>query len=621
MCWKQEEKRVKNLTEAFSISSCKYSINIGWKGGLFAQMCGHYLHFDCYNSYKQTLDQTNNSFGIPNDPFMRNGNIEYACPLCRQVANCVLPVSPQTSAQKQSNPPSSASTVATTSNDGYLQSSVASSPAKLWILSSIVEKQNQMIVDAESDTELTTNHQFTSLNEKILHLLKTRPFSNPITNTKILTLCKNDALTLITLTTPVEFRYIENSNSLYATSVSASSSIIDDDITMFTTSVLRTQLEIDLMLKHQRNDTASLGTNNFKKKRACFMPLMDVVSTHCKLMCHEFKPHVKQWLMLVDPNLYNDVKQVLPKESQLEEKSTVPLLLRDPLALFLLLIVNLPLKLDKSIFTCLVSSVFNLVYVQGIIDLCREFDEEERSIWSDTKSNSSQLKDLIRNVLLNSENKNLFVSTQSNRNLILNNYKIKTIWTNESAKNFIEQKCLHFLKITALLKSYMYNQEMNGLIWNSFEYLHKYLNLDLNISINQDWLNDLSKSYSTHKNQVENLLSLSFDTYSPPELLQLPHLYSDLFSYYLTKKCQFCSRVPKETGVCLMCGAQVCYKANCCCDQMRDFNKRHVNACGAGTFILININSTYVFVIRGKRCAPWASLYLDEHGEEDRDLR
>jgi len=57
MCWKKEETRVKILREAFSIDSCKYSINIGWKGGVYAQMCGHYLHFDCYNSYKKTLDE------------------------------------------------------------------------------------------------------------------------------------------------------------------------------------------------------------------------------------------------------------------------------------------------------------------------------------------------------------------------------------------------------------------------------------------------------------------------------------------------------------------------------------------------------------------------------------
>ena len=81
-CWKQEEKRVNILRDLFDLvdfyikallvftklnsfyglkSSCKYSISIGWKGGVYAQICGHYLHFDCYNSYKKTLDVFNNS--------------------------------------------------------------------------------------------------------------------------------------------------------------------------------------------------------------------------------------------------------------------------------------------------------------------------------------------------------------------------------------------------------------------------------------------------------------------------------------------------------------------------------------------------------------------------------
>ena len=117
------------------------------------------------------------------------------------------------------------------------------------------------------------------------------------------------------------------------------------------------------------------------------------------------------------------------------------------------------------------------------------------------------------------------------------------------------------------------------------------------------------------------MISIKFDEYHFPTLLELPHLYSDLFSYYSTKKCTYCLKIPKETGICLLCGVQFCYKNHYCCDSIKEFNKKHLNFCGAQTLVLLNINSTYVFVIRGKRCAPWASLYLDEHGEEDRDLR
>jgi hypothetical protein len=204
------------------------------------------------------------------------------------------------------------------------------------------------------------------------------------------------------LSTPIEFRYIDHSSTISNPALYRTESPVDDDIAMFTTSVLRTQLEIDLMLLLRQTSQQALGdfnlhmanSFNFKKKRACFsktllgksifcqnkkkililklkkkVPLFDVISTHCRLMCHEFKPHVKQWLMLISPTLWKyitafdsklniddaDLNTEMEDEHQLESKSMninkaqeVPILLRDPIAILLLLISNLPVNLDKS---------------------------------------------------------------------------------------------------------------------------------------------------------------------------------------------------------------------------------------------------------------------------------
>jgi hypothetical protein len=72
-------------------------------------------------------------------------------------------------------------------------------------------------------------------------------------------------LTIITLTTPNEFRYIDYPN----TGQYGQTSPVDNDILLFTSSVLRTQLEIDLMLK-QQDDHLMITSFNFKKKRDCF---------------------------------------------------------------------------------------------------------------------------------------------------------------------------------------------------------------------------------------------------------------------------------------------------------------------------------------------------------------
>ncbi len=132
--------------------------------------------------------------------------------------------------------------------------------------------------------------------DRILTMLKIRPYSDPESSGKLLIQCKNDTLTTLTQATPVEFRYIDHTSSLSNPNSHMLSSPVDDDIAMFATSVLRVQLEIDLMLymkqlenreqqqlltsqqhamfgqSSQFHTEANSGSNsiNFKKKRSCF---------------------------------------------------------------------------------------------------------------------------------------------------------------------------------------------------------------------------------------------------------------------------------------------------------------------------------------------------------------
>lgn len=65
------------------------SLNLGWEGGIHVQTCGHHLHLDCLKSYLQSLRDSQRQ---QNSAVDRG---EYNCPLCRQLANSVLPLSPQ----------------------------------------------------------------------------------------------------------------------------------------------------------------------------------------------------------------------------------------------------------------------------------------------------------------------------------------------------------------------------------------------------------------------------------------------------------------------------------------------------------------------------------------------
>lgn len=68
------------------------SVNLGVEGGVHVQTCGHHLHLDCFKTYLP-YSQSNLSTDRQKKLVFEKG--EYQCPLCRQVANSVLPLSPQ----------------------------------------------------------------------------------------------------------------------------------------------------------------------------------------------------------------------------------------------------------------------------------------------------------------------------------------------------------------------------------------------------------------------------------------------------------------------------------------------------------------------------------------------
>lgn len=140
--------------------------------------------------------------------------------------------------------------------------------------------------------------------------------------------------------------------------------------------------------------------------------------------------------------------------------------------------------------------------------------------------------------------------------------------------------------------------------------------------------------------------------WAAPRLLHLPDNYNTIFQYYHRKSCTSCGKTPKDPALCLVCGAFVCLKGHCCKQQgvcecvlvsivanaessvwiiltlmmliiiiYIYFNPKHSQHCGAATGIFLLVNASVIIIIRGHRFCLWGSVYLDAHGEEDRDLR
>uniref|UniRef100_A0A8C5DFB6 E3 ubiquitin-protein ligase n=1 Tax=Gouania willdenowi TaxID=441366 RepID=A0A8C5DFB6_GOUWI len=291
-----------------------------------------------------------------------------------------------------------------------------------------------------------------------------------------------------------------------------------------------------------------------------------------------------------------------------EERPEVPMLYRDVPSLLIIFVLTMPQPLRKEHFSCVVKMLYNLQFTQALAALSAKFSSEERQAWS----TSGALKKLSSNV-----------------------------WSPQSIEFTLQQFCLPFLRLACLLQHHLYGDNLNGCLEEE-EFSSLAVCLGLLPSAPQpsnavhsasclewpsnafnmvtQWCAEVTRLSQTHAEQSLTLL-IQDPQWAAPHLLQLPDNYNIIFQYYHRKSCTACKKVPKDPALCLVCGAFVCLKGMCCKQQGSCECILHSQHCGAATGIFLLINASVIIIIRGHRFCLWGSVYLDAHGEEDRDLR
>lgn len=82
-------RRTELLALKFGEESWFLSNNMAYESGVHVQTCGHHVHLTCHDSYLNSLYTSQR---------LHNLNVdrgEFSCPVCRQLSNSVLPLSPQ----------------------------------------------------------------------------------------------------------------------------------------------------------------------------------------------------------------------------------------------------------------------------------------------------------------------------------------------------------------------------------------------------------------------------------------------------------------------------------------------------------------------------------------------
>ncbi|GIY86269.1 e3 ubiquitin-protein ligase UBR3, partial [Caerostris extrusa] len=330
------------------------------------------------------------------------------------------------------------------------------------------------------------------------------------------------------------------------------------------------------------------------KKKSCFVPLLNVLYLHSRLLSQTID---KNQQMDYAVNVWSRLTGLLPvnRNSLTSFDVEVPLILRDPIAILLQIILALPTNIDKAYFKCTSSSNRNELNqtaaqkLKGVVACLEDGDCQ------DLESKMKDLKIVLGFVIGRLEFSSLYVEDDEMDST-------KSISSIEDAclEQHVREYCLHFLKIAALLQSHLFEENIelkNG---------HNFLDVVFPMQI--------FKNYGRTKLPY-------YTKWYPPSLLLLPHNYDDIFKYYHKKTCTMCHSEPKDPSLCLICGTMVCLRENCCRRVAHYEAVSHSVLCGAGTAIYLAVNSSTIIVIRGKRACLWGSVYLDSFGEEDRDLK
>ncbi|XP_026444611.1 E3 ubiquitin-protein ligase PRT6-like [Papaver somniferum] len=105
----------------------------------------------------------------------------------------------------------------------------------------------------------------------------------------------------------------------------------------------------------------------------------------------------------------------------------------------------------------------------------------------------------------------------------------------------------------------------------------------------------------------------------PFRLMRLPLIYQDLLEKYIKQKCPECEAAQDDPALCLLCGRICSPSWKPCCRESGC--QSHAMACGAGIGVYLLIRRTTILLQRSARQAPWPSPYLDAFGEEDIEMR
>ncbi|GAB0095755.1 E3 ubiquitin-protein ligase [Sergentomyia squamirostris] len=555
-------RRTDILTRKFGEQSWYLSNNLAWEGGVHVQSCGHHVHLTCHDSYLTAL------FSSQRPQNLNVDRGEFLCPVCRQLSNSVLPLSPQLDRPSQIvRTPTPPYATLVTELATFLESYTLEEPKP------VTTKLSEAMVRAMHDMTNSTQRKAKRVSPTIQSLIL---FVTSIARTNL------------------EAEIIQRGGSLCSDDTVRYKPKRECIVPLLHVLSVHVKFVIDRPVYHAWMSLCGIPVTDGSPVPAYYRELFpNFLADPCALML-KFILHAPLHLDLA---YFTCIVKAMYNLLYYQVVLQICVTLTDFECNDILERWQIPE--DGIIDNLGIALAFVLTHT----DRCRHLRME--CVVDSTSPSISRV--------------NIQAMEQQLQRLCLPFLRIAALLRHHFYHQDLPEITSPHLEFVRLV--YFLELVTTGMDWDVFNGARALCFVPgTEKSVPQQWCEqfmDIRPPFD----RMQELIVNQHAVWYQPRLLQLPREYERLFTYYHEQTCQECHQVPLESSICLLCGTIVCLKQQCCKDQDCCEAVRHSISCGGGTGIFLVVTSTYIIVIRGRRACLWGSLYLDDYDEEDRDLK
>ncbi|KAL6258401.1 hypothetical protein P5V15_010359 [Pogonomyrmex californicus] len=563
------DRRMEEMNNLFDTLSWLLSVNLGWEGGVHVQTCGHHLHLDCLKSYLESLrsQQRQQSLAVERG--------EYLCPLCRQLANSVLPLSPQLGECSAVVRSRHASTETILADLNTFLKEIQRNPAS----SNLAVAMGKAMEDMTSCTYLKYKQKNCKPSHQSLFL-----FVTSVARTNF------------------EIELVQRGGSLCVPSPTMIPLTPKRDCIVALLHVLAMHARVLTTWPVHHVWQQLSGISLTEESSLALTPHDD---RQVPLLLRDPTAMLIQFILLLplhlDQTYFSGVVKVLYNLLYYQ--------------VILQISCNLSQTERNTILKrrCSCTTTPSETILAGIIEY---FGESGLYTGADDDKPSTSSSPTYARVKTHGVEQQIqslclpFLRVASLLRYHLYEQPLPLIRTSQS--EFVT--LVYYLELVT-----------EGMSWNCFDstVALNWQEPEASVSVPLFWCDQLLAFLANWRGHqpARNMIMEQHISWHVPKLLSLPREYEKIFTYYHERQCSQCHSVPQEISICLLCGTIVCLKQNCCKQMNVCEAIQHSIDCGGGTGIYLVVTSTYIIVIRGRRACLWGSLYLDDFEEEDRDLK